>query len=93
MGLSTDPATLAALQPFAGSVRITAVEAIPFALPYRRAPEFASGSVSQRGQRARARAHRRRSGRPGRGAAAAVHLRRDAGVDRRGGRRARSTTR
>ncbi len=28
------------------AVRITAVEAIPFALPYRRRPEFASGSVT-----------------------------------------------
>ena len=46
MQLSTDPATLAALQTLAGTVRITAVEAIPFALPYRRAPRFASGSVS-----------------------------------------------
>ena len=27
-------------------MRITALEAIPFAVPYRRAPEFASGSVS-----------------------------------------------
>ena len=38
MRLSTDPATLAALQTFAGTVRITAVEAIPFAVPYRRPP-------------------------------------------------------
>ena len=29
-----------------GAARITAVEAIPFALPYTRAPAFASGSVS-----------------------------------------------
>ncbi len=29
-----------------GTARITAVEAIPFALPYTRAPSFASGSVS-----------------------------------------------
>ena len=46
MQVSTDPATLAALQPLAGTVRITSIEAIPFALPYRRAPRFASGSVS-----------------------------------------------
>ena len=46
MRLSSDPATLAALETFAGTVRITAVEAIPFAVPYRRQPEFASGSVS-----------------------------------------------
>jgi L-alanine-DL-glutamate epimerase-like enolase superfamily enzyme len=46
MRLSTDPTTLAARKTFAGAVRITAVEAIPFALPYRRAPEFASGSVT-----------------------------------------------
>jgi L-alanine-DL-glutamate epimerase-like enolase superfamily enzyme len=46
MQVSTDPAALAALKTFAGTVRITAVEAIPFALPYHRPPEFASGSVS-----------------------------------------------
>ena len=40
MQLSTDATTLA------GTVRITSIEAIPFALPYRRAPRFASGSVS-----------------------------------------------
>src|SRR6476620_1459071 len=34
------------LETFVGTARITAVEAIPFALPYRRVPEFASGSVS-----------------------------------------------
>ena len=45
MQLSTDPATVAGVETFAGTVRITAVEAIPFALPYRRAPKFASGSV------------------------------------------------
>jgi L-alanine-DL-glutamate epimerase-like enolase superfamily enzyme len=44
--VSTDPGTLAALQTHAGAVRITAVEAIPFALPYRRPPAFASGTVS-----------------------------------------------
>jgi L-alanine-DL-glutamate epimerase-like enolase superfamily enzyme len=43
--VSTDPATLAARQALVGSVRITAVEAIPFALPYRRPPAFASGTV------------------------------------------------
>jgi L-alanine-DL-glutamate epimerase-like enolase superfamily enzyme len=37
---------MATLETLAGTVRITAVEAIPFALPYRRAPEFASGSVN-----------------------------------------------
>ena len=46
MQVSTDPATLAALQTLAGTVRITSIEAIPFALPYRRAPKFASGTVS-----------------------------------------------
>jgi L-Ala-D/L-Glu epimerase len=46
MQLSSDPATLAALQTLAGTVRITGVDAIPFALPYRRRPEFASGTVS-----------------------------------------------
>ena len=45
MRLDTDPATVAAVETFVGTVRITAVEAIPFALPYRRAPKFASGSV------------------------------------------------
>jgi L-Ala-D/L-Glu epimerase len=43
MQVSTDPG---ALQALAGTVRITGIEAIPFALPYRRAPRFASGSVS-----------------------------------------------
>jgi L-alanine-DL-glutamate epimerase-like enolase superfamily enzyme len=37
--VSTDPATLA------GTVRITSIKAVPFALPYRRAPKFASGGV------------------------------------------------
>lgn len=46
MRLSTDPALGAALETFAGAVRITTVEAIPFAVPYRRQPRFASGSVS-----------------------------------------------
>jgi L-Ala-D/L-Glu epimerase / N-acetyl-D-glutamate racemase len=44
--LSTDPATFAAPRAAAGTVRITALEAIPFAVPYRRVPEFASGRVS-----------------------------------------------
>ncbi|MBV9414396.1 MAG: hypothetical protein JO363_05410 [Solirubrobacterales bacterium] len=47
MRFSTDPATTVALDTFAGTVRITAIEAVPFALPYRRAPKFASGSVEQ----------------------------------------------
>src|SRR3954447_12635100 len=46
MELSTDPAMREALETLAGSVRMTAVEAIPFALPYRRPPEFASGTVN-----------------------------------------------
>ena len=45
MQLRTDPEAAEAVETFAGTVRITAVEAIPFALPYRRAPKFASGSV------------------------------------------------
>jgi L-alanine-DL-glutamate epimerase-like enolase superfamily enzyme len=45
MHLRTDPETVEAVETFAGTFRITAVEAIPFALPYRRAPKFASGSV------------------------------------------------
>jgi L-Ala-D/L-Glu epimerase len=45
MRLGTDPATVAIVETLAGAIRITAVEAIPFALPYRRAPKFASGSV------------------------------------------------
>ena len=43
MQVSTDAATL---RTAAGTVRITGVEAIPFALPYRRPPAFASGTVS-----------------------------------------------
>ncbi|MDA0164047.1 hypothetical protein OM076_27490 [Solirubrobacter ginsenosidimutans] len=35
-----------ATETLAGTVRITGVEAIPYALPYRRAPRFASGSVT-----------------------------------------------
>jgi L-alanine-DL-glutamate epimerase-like enolase superfamily enzyme len=46
MRVGTDPGTVAAVEAFAGAVRITAVEAIPFAVPYRRAPRFASGSVT-----------------------------------------------
>lgn len=46
MRFGTDPGTLPELHALAGEVRITMVEAIPFALPYRRAPMFASGSVS-----------------------------------------------
>ena len=46
MHLSSDPATLATHPNLAGTVRITAVEAIPFALPYRRPPAFASGTVA-----------------------------------------------
>jgi L-alanine-DL-glutamate epimerase-like enolase superfamily enzyme len=38
MRLSVDPAI--------GTVRITGIEAIPFAVPYRREPRFASGTVS-----------------------------------------------
>ena len=34
------------LETFVGTARITAIEAIPFALPYRRAPKFASGTVA-----------------------------------------------
>src|SRR3954468_16542868 len=34
------------LETFVGTARITAVEAMPFALPYRRAPKFASGTVA-----------------------------------------------
>src|SRR6476469_8879259 len=46
MESSADPATLAAIRTLMGSVRITAVEAIPFAVPYRREPRFASGTVT-----------------------------------------------
>jgi L-alanine-DL-glutamate epimerase-like enolase superfamily enzyme len=45
MRLDTDPTPGAAVETFMDTVRITAMEAIPFALPYRRAPKFASGSV------------------------------------------------
>jgi L-alanine-DL-glutamate epimerase-like enolase superfamily enzyme len=41
MRVGTDPRRLTAL----GTVRINAVEAVPFALPYDRPPRFASGSV------------------------------------------------
>jgi L-Ala-D/L-Glu epimerase len=44
--VGTDPATLGASRTFAGTARITAVEAIPFAVPYRRAPAFASGRIA-----------------------------------------------
>ena len=47
MQLGTHAVALARLQTFVGTVRITAVEAIPFAVPYRRAPEFASGRVTR----------------------------------------------
>ena len=46
MQMGTDHRTLVALQASTGTVRITAVEAIPFALPYRRLPRFASGIVN-----------------------------------------------
>ncbi len=46
MQMANDPATLATLDGATGAVRVTAVEAIPFALPYRRVPAFASGSVT-----------------------------------------------
>ncbi len=46
MQVSTDPATPAAMQTLAGAVRVTEVEAIPFAIPYRRPPAYASGRVS-----------------------------------------------
>ncbi len=47
MRLTTDPATRAALQTFAGGVRITGVEAIPFAVSYRCPAVFASGTVTE----------------------------------------------
>ena len=43
--LETYPAPSGALASGAGTLRITKIEAIPFALPYRRSPRFASGSV------------------------------------------------
>jgi L-Ala-D/L-Glu epimerase / N-acetyl-D-glutamate racemase len=46
MELSTDPAMRAARDASVGTVRVTGVEAIPFALSYRRPPRFASGGVS-----------------------------------------------
>ena len=58
------------------------------ACPTGAQPRFASGSVSS-ADNVLVRVHtRRRARRPGRGAAAPVHLRRDAGLDRRRGRRA-----
>ena len=47
MRLTSDPATRAALQTFAGRVRITGVEAIPFAVSYRRPAGFASATVTE----------------------------------------------
>ena len=44
--LHTYPAPSGGLESGAGTVRITKIEAIPFALPYRRVPTFASGSVA-----------------------------------------------
>jgi L-Ala-D/L-Glu epimerase len=46
MHSGTDPAALAAVEAAADTVRVITVEAIPFALPYRTAPKFASGSVA-----------------------------------------------
>lgn len=46
MTSSTDAAMVSALRAQAVRVRITAVEAIPFAVPYRRPARFASGTVS-----------------------------------------------
>lgn len=43
--MDTYPAPPGGLESAAGTARITKIEAIPFALPYRRAPQFASGSV------------------------------------------------
>jgi L-Ala-D/L-Glu epimerase len=45
MRLSTELRTTEPLQVADGMVRITAVEAIPFRVPYRVAPRFASGSI------------------------------------------------
>ncbi|MHB1468530.1 MAG: mandelate racemase/muconate lactonizing enzyme family protein [Solirubrobacteraceae bacterium] len=42
---SEDP--LAVAEPAEGDARITAVEAIPFSVPYRRAAEFASGVITR----------------------------------------------
>jgi L-alanine-DL-glutamate epimerase-like enolase superfamily enzyme len=47
MRLSPDPSALAAIETVTGAVRIISVEAIPFAVPYRREPRFASGSVGR----------------------------------------------
>jgi L-alanine-DL-glutamate epimerase-like enolase superfamily enzyme len=44
MRFSTDPGVDATLETFAGAVRITAVEAIPFAVPYRFRPRSQLGS-------------------------------------------------
>jgi L-alanine-DL-glutamate epimerase-like enolase superfamily enzyme len=47
MTSSTGTAVLPALRALSGAVRITGVEAIPFAVPYRRPASFASGTVSR----------------------------------------------
>jgi L-alanine-DL-glutamate epimerase-like enolase superfamily enzyme len=46
MTSSTDAAIRPALRALCGAVRVTAVEAIPFAVPYRRPARFASGTVT-----------------------------------------------
>ena len=44
MQLGTHAVALARLQTFVGTVRITAVEAIPFAVPYRVRPSSPQGA-------------------------------------------------
>jgi L-alanine-DL-glutamate epimerase-like enolase superfamily enzyme len=46
MDVKNAPTTAETLQPFVGTVRITGLDAIPYTVPYRRRPEFASGSVA-----------------------------------------------
>ena len=75
-------------------MKISRVEAIPYAIPYRKPLRFASGEVAHGRARARPGAHRRRRRRHRRRPAPAVHLRRDPGVgplDRRRPLRPRSS--
>ena len=60
-------------------MKITRVEAIPFAIPYRKPLQVRQRRGARRRARAGAGHHRRRRRRRRRGTAASVHLRRDAG--------------
>ena len=61
-------------------MKIAEIEAIPFAIPYRKPLRFASGEVHVADHVLVRVAHRRRRRRRRRGTAAAVHVRRDPAV-------------